>query len=279
MTRSLARIAHGMALAACLLGSTNAYAADAAAPGAFIGRSLFPTVKWIGLEELYKKKDTIQIVDVRSNYEFATLHIKQAVNIPLANKQQFIEDVRKLRAASPEPIAFYCNGRACLKSYEAVMAAQSADVGNVFSYDTGVLDWAKQYPDETVLLGKSPLDPKRLLTKETFEQHSLSGPEFEQHIGAKAIVLDVRDIFQQEATKLFPSVQHSVPLDNAALTHYVNQANREGKTLLIYDATGQQVRWLQYFLEAENVKSYYFLKGGARAYYDAMLKEMLERAK
>jgi rhodanese-related sulfurtransferase len=224
----------------------------------------------MALEDLHSQRDSVTIVDVRSNYEYATLRIKGAVNIPLAGTD-FASEVKRLRGQSGKPIVFYCNGRTCMKSYEAALKAHAAGVAQVFAYDAGVIDWARRYPDRAVLLGTSPLDPNRLLSKEILERHSLSAEEFESRIGNDTLVLDVRDIYQQEGTTLFPAVQRSVPLDNAALKRHVDQAGKQGRTLLIYDAAGHQVQWLQYFLEAENVKSYFFMKGGARAYYDFML--------
>ncbi|MFX1517887.1 MAG: sulfurtransferase, partial [Promethearchaeota archaeon] len=47
----------------------------------------------------------------------------------------------------------------------------------------------------------------------------------------------------------------------------VGKALKENKTLLIYDAAGKQVRWLQYYLEDKGLKSYYFMAGGINAYY------------
>ncbi|MDX1803386.1 MAG: glycerol-3-phosphate 1-O-acyltransferase, partial [Alcanivorax sp.] len=43
-------------------------------------------------------------------------------------------------------------------------------------------------------------------------------------------------------------------------------------TLLIYDAVGKQVRWLQYMLEAEGVKDYYFMQGGAKSFYEKVIE-------
>jgi len=40
--------------------------------------------------------------------------------------------------------------------------------------------------------------------------------------------------------------------------------------LMIYDAAGKQVRWLQYYLEDKGLKSYYFMAGGINAYYNEM---------
>jgi hypothetical protein len=36
--------------------------------------------------------------------------------------------------------------------------------------------------------------------------------------------------------------------------------------VLIYDYTGQQVRWVQYLMESLGVSDYYFLKGGFRGF-------------
>ena len=47
----------------------------------------------------------------------------------------------------------------------------------------------------------------------------------------------------------------------------IQQANREGKELLIYDEVGKQVRWLMYYLEDNNAPNYYFMKGGVREYF------------
>jgi rhodanese-related sulfurtransferase len=256
-------------LAMCLLLVGAARAADE-----FEGRHLYPSVKWITLEDLHAKRDAVELVDVRSHYEFETLHISGAANIPLGGRG-FGEQVRALRAASTKPIVFYCNGRTCMKSYEAVLAAQKEGVDDVLSYDGGVFDWVKKYPEQSNMLGVSPVDLTQLISKDKFAAHNLKPSAFEQRIGKGSIVLDVRDQYQQEGTSLFPAVQHSVPLDNKALKRYIDQAKRENKTLLIYDAAGRQVRWLQYYLEAEKVPTYYFMEGGAKAYYDGMIADLL----
>ncbi len=261
-----------MVLGCC---SGAAMAADEATE--FQGRSLYPTVKWIELEQLAKMRPNVIIVDARSNYEYDTLHIKEAINVPLGDKG-FVDAVQKLRKESPHPIVFYCNGRTCMKSYQAALKAQDAGIANVFAYDAGIFDWAKAYPADSVLLGKSPVDPALLISSAQLKAHSLSPADFEKRIGDSAIVLDVRDRFQQEATTLFPLVQHSVPLDNASLKKYVELAKQQGKTLLIYDEAGHQVRWLQYYLEDQKVSSYYFMAGGAKGYFDSMVGALVRES-
>lgn len=79
----------------------------------------------------------------------------------------------------------------------------------------------------------------------------------------KVIILDVRDPFQRNSTALFYGKEHRVYINDASgLDKYIAQANNEGKKLLIYDEVGEQVRWLQYYLEGKGAKSYSFMKGG-----------------
>jgi rhodanese-related sulfurtransferase len=262
----------GLLLAVLLLAGGGVWASDE-----MPGRSRYPTVKWVELAQLQAMRPNVIIVDARSQYEFDTLHIKDAVNIVLG-AQGFVDAIKALRAESTHPIVFYCNGRTCMKSYQAALEAQNGGVDNVFAYDAGIFDWVKAYPDDSVLLGRSPVDPARLIGKDKLKAHTLSPAEFEKRIGDNTLILDVRDQFQREAITLFPMLQRSVPLDNAALKKYVDQARQEGKTLLIYDETGQQARWLQYYLESEKVDSYYFLAGGAKGYFDLMVGDIISRS-
>lgn len=259
-------------LTALLLAAVPAWASDE-----MPGRSRYPTVKWVELAQLQAMRPNVIVVDTRSRYEFDTLHIKDAVNVVLGDKG-FVEAIKGLRAESPHPIVFYCNGRTCMKSYQAALETQNNGVGNVFAYDAGIFDWVKAYPDDSVLLGRSPVDAASLIGKAKLDAHTLSPADFEKRIGDNALILDVRDKFQQEATTLFPMRQRSVPLDNAALKKYVEQARQEGKTLLIYDEAGQQVRWLQYYLESEKVAAYYFMAGGAKGYFDLMMGDIVGRS-
>ena len=94
----------------------------------------------------------------------------------------------------------------------------------------------------------------------------LAPEAFGERVGSDTIVLDIRDTMQKNTINLFPMRQRSVPLDNTKLKGYVDKAKKENKTLMVYDAVGKQVRWLQYYLEDEGVKRYYFMKGGAKAF-------------
>jgi len=259
---------------ALLLGSLPVFAAETEPHPDFPSRELFPYVPVMELEQLNGQFDQVVIVDVRSEYEYDTLHISNALNIPLA-RRDFAEQIRQLRAETDKPIVFYCNGRTCRKSYKATQKAIRADIDNVFAFDAGIFDWTKAQPDKAVLLGKSPVDPERLIGSDKLKAHMLSPEEFMKY-GERddVIILDVRDRFQREAVAIFPSRQISVALDNAELDGYIRQARDQGKTLLVYDAVGKQVRWLQYHIEDAGVQNYYFMSKGAQGFYDLLLTDL-----
>ena len=239
----------------------------------FPGRDLYPEVKFIELQDFYKKlnRNEVVVVDVRSSYEYQTLRIKDAINIPLASKT-FVSEMRKLRVADNRPIIVYCNGKTCMKSYKAARKCDIEKIDDVYSYDAGIMDFAKTYPKYALLLGKVLNDPKKLISKDDFKKHLIEPEKFGERIASTSdIVLDVRDRFQREGISIFVGREHRVSIDNTRrLDRYIDKAIKENKTILIYDAAGKQVRWLQYYLNDKGLKSYYFMKGGIRAYYKNM---------
>lgn len=239
-----------------------------AAEQKFPGRNTFPDVPVYELDELFRNFEHVVIVDARSHYEFETLRIKNAVNIALGTKS-FDDQLQKLRASTDKPIVFYCNGRTCYKSYEAVRQANFLKVENTYAFDAGVVEWARSHPQLAVLLGKSPIKPQDLISKEMFQSHLLAPKTFSDKVDSSStIVLDVRDRFQREAIGFFPGNEHWVNLDKKEQIHrYIEKAKRENKTLLIYDAVGKQVIWLQYTLEQAGFKNYYFMENGAQGFY------------
>ncbi|UCH53036.1 MAG: rhodanese-like domain-containing protein, partial [Pseudomonadota bacterium] len=184
------------------------------------------------------------MIDVRSKYEFDTMHIKGATHIAL-NSLKFIDEVKKLRAASTKPIVFYCNGVTCKKSYEATKKAMDAGITNCFAYDAGLYGWAKSHPDRSVLLGKSPMNAEDFIEKKTYKARVLSADAFESRIGPNAIVLDIRDLRQRD-NQLFPFREQRAQLDEAEkIATVVQEARTKNKALLVYDKTGRQSPWFQ----------------------------------
>lgn len=235
----------------------------------FPHREKYKDVPVISTEALLEKLPTVNVVDVRSTYEFETLHIKGAINIPLS-KPTFANEVAKLIKSNSKPVIFYCNGGTCKKSYKAVKEAMKGGIRGT-AYDAGIYNWAKTYPKHSVLLGKNPMDSHEFIDNQRYKARIIGASKFEKMMGPKAMVLDIRDRIQRDL-QLFPFKESRAELgDMQSIRYYVQQAKKSNKTLLVYDKVGKQVRWFQYFLEREGVKNYYFMKGGSEGYYEAKL--------
>ncbi|HEY5604245.1 MAG TPA: rhodanese-like domain-containing protein [Gammaproteobacteria bacterium] len=242
----------------------------------FPGRDKYPDVPYMELADLYNNKisGNVVIVDTRSNYEFETLRIKDALNIPLAN-DTFEESIRELRQKTDKTLVFYCNGHRCMKSYIAAKRCIEANIDNVSAYDAGIFDWTRKYPKEAVLLGTSPVSPDRLIASNHFKSKLLDPDTFSSYImeSNNRVVIDVRDKFQRAGVGFYPGIERWAALDDREkLERFIVKAKKENKTLFVYDEVGSQVQWLQYALEKAGVQNYYFMDKGARAYYDMMAK-------
>lgn len=255
-----------LALAGVLAMGASAAHADEEFPH----RTKFKDVKIISLEQLTGDQSKMTIVDVRSRYEYDTLHIDGARHIPL-NHEQFPGLTKKLHEETGKPVVFYCNGRTCAKSYKAARQAKLGGVKEVFAFDAGVFDWARANPEKTVLLGKVSISITDLISKDKLNAHMLSPKEFGKRIDGNAILVDVRDKAQRDII-LFPYREEKITLhEEDEFNSLVKKAKRENKTLLIYDKVGKQVRWIQYRLEKQGVKKYFFMKGGAEGFFKDIL--------
>ncbi len=258
----------------------QAFVSTAQANKEYPGRALYPQVPVISSEDLYKKLDQAIIIDARSTVEYDTLRIKSAINIPLSMPtEDFTKQLQKLREQKPHsPIVFYCNGHSCMKSYKATRKAMLyAKLENVYSYDSGVFDWTKQYPEHAELLGQSPVLPQQLISKQELKKHTLPALDFIKQADESTIILDVRDRVQREGFYVFSGYEKSIPMSQKnELIAAIKSAKKKKKPLYIYDAVGKQVRWLQYYLKAENVTQYYFMEGGAKSYFSIPVKQLMD---
>ena len=237
-------------------------------------RVRYPDVPIITTNELTARIDAVTVIDVRSKYEFDTLHVKGAVHVPLS-KTGFGEAIARLRAKDNKTFVFYCNGKTCHKSYDAVLLAMRARVNDVYSYDAGIMDWAKAHPDRTVLLGRSPIQPSELIEAEKFKAHLLEPKDFAARADGNAIILDVRDRVQRDSP-LFPFKERRAELGEIKkLDAAIEDAKQHKKTLLVYDEVGKQVEWFQYHLESRGLKDYYFMKGGSQKFFDDTLGKVV----
>ncbi len=249
-------------------------ASQSASNEEFPYRARYPDVAVIATEDLARRLDEVVVIDVRSRYEYDTLHILGAVNVSL-DKGNFRDAVIKLRQQHDKPFVFYCNGKTCHKAYDAVLLADKARVDRLIAYDAGIFDWSKSQPAKAVLLGKSPINPKDLIPEDRFKARLLDPKEFAARVGDKSMVLDLRDRAQRDSA-LFPFKEQRAQIDESKkIDAVISEARAQNKTLLVYDAVGKQVQWVQYYLENRGLKDYYFMKGGAQGYFDSTLGKVV----
>lgn len=261
----------GLGALLSLISSPSILAADKGFPG----RAEFPEIPLYQKADLLRDLNKVVVVDARSALEFKTIRVKGAVNIPISSKK-FPEMVKALRKTTNKRIVFYCNGRTCYKSYKATKAALTAGVKNVFAYDAGIFEWAKTYPKHSVLLGKSPINPKHLISKAKLKERFLKPLKFTEVArstpSSKRLILDVRDMYQRAGVGFFIGIERWASMDDQQkIEKYLKKALDENRTLYIYDEAGKQVRWLQYTLEQHNIKDYYFMTKGAKGFYKDMI--------
>jgi len=225
-------------------------------------RDTYSNLSTISHQALASKIDKAIIIDVRSDYEFSVLHIKKAINVPVTNSG-FIPTLKILRTNDDRDIIFYCNGVTCKKSYQAGEKAKQSGIERIFIFDLGVLNWARLHPDKSVFFNRSPLNTDHLIRPEKFRQHLLLPKDFIKKITPKSLLIDIREPYQRNKLILKDN-SVSAPLNK--FQHTLKLIEKSDSTVLIYDAVGKQVRWLQYLLEKHNIENYYFMQGGVKEY-------------
>jgi len=225
-------------------------------------RAKYPDVQVISVEDLAKDFEQIIVVDVRSKMEFDVAHVNGAKHITLA-KASFANDLEAVRSKTDsQPMAFYCNGHTCAKSYKAYKKASEAGFTNILAYDAGIFDWIKAQPQKATLMGATPASADKIIPKSELKKHFLGFNDFKAKAEtAGTMVIDIREPFQREE-KLEINGLRNIPLDR--LLGLLKKKQFQDKHLMIFDAVGKQVRWLQYHLEENGYTDYTFLKNGVK---------------
>ncbi|MBT3308963.1 MAG: hypothetical protein HOL04_10365 [Gammaproteobacteria bacterium] len=234
-------------------------------------RTQFPEVKVISLEALQEQYEDVVIVDSRTRFEYETIHINKAVRVPASSKS-FLKLLERYVPDYDSKVVFYCNGVTCSKSYRAAALATRAGYTDAYSFDAGIFAWATANPRFTTLLGKSPMVLEQLISEQHFAAHTIDFETFRKRASEPdAIVIDVRDAAQRRNSDGTRNDLPGMPsLDRTQrLVLYMDLLKRKlerreyiGKQLLIFDATGKQVKWLEYSLKKYGYDHYAFLKGG-----------------
>lgn len=251
------------------------------AKDSFPGRTIYPQVPYIELEDLYEQRENVVFIDARSSYEYDTLRIKNAELVPLALTTKLFErEMRRIRDEFPKKkLVFYCNGHDCMKSYKAARRSiVYLGQGNVYAFDAGIFDWAQKYPMETLLLDEVLQDPAKLISKDNFKKHVLPAIDFIKRADKTVAILDIRDRIERDGFYIFSNHESSISMnqkDRDKMNEFFVDLKKSNKPLYVYDMVGKQVRWFQYFLEAKGIKNYYFMDGGASAFFNIPINELM----
>jgi len=174
------------------------------------GRAIYSQVDIYETEKLFSDFDNVIVIDARSQYEYNVLHINGAINVPI-NSKTFASQLSEL-SNQGKPLIFYCNGHTCYKSYKAVLKAKQAGISNVYSYDSGVFDWANAYPEKTTMLNVTPMNPASIISKNKLSERSLNPKDFNNKITDDSIILDIKDTAHRVLLSLFPYRQKNISL-------------------------------------------------------------------
>jgi rhodanese-related sulfurtransferase len=242
----------------------------ATASSSFPLRQAYPTTTPISTEDLTAQFGKSIVVDVRSALEYGVIHIKDAFQMPVAKATFAGQLGETTKGRKDTSVVFYCNGHTCAKSYKAAVRAMEMGYTNTLVYDAGIFEWTKTNPDKSWLLGESPVDTNKLLPDSALDAHMLNKAAFAEMAGKeKTFLIDARDPIQIKKTPDFGAKAANLPFDrltaNLTNAHFKNRV--AGKTLLIYDAVGKQVQWLQYHLKNKGYEDYYFLEHGVWAVF------------
>ncbi len=237
-------------------------------------RDIYLTINCINSQQLIEKitSKSIILIDARTDTEFNILKITGAVNIDIDKKQHFIQQLKDIRANDDREIVFYCNGKRCNLSYRAGQLAQQIGIKNSTVYDAGIFTFAKIEAHKVLLFNQPISADNKLIPPSEYQRHLISLEAFVSDIAAHIEndipyrILDIRDEASHYGSSAFVGIMHEryIPLSKTAkLIKYLKVIARKDIDIYVYDWAGAKLQWVQYYLEQQHVKNYFFLKGGA----------------
>jgi rhodanese-related sulfurtransferase len=223
-------------------------------------RNEYKNLKYIGKKDLYSNINNFVVVDVRSNFEYDTIHINDSINIDFSNAG-FLSSLQEFKNIEKK-IILYCNGFLCKKSYEAGKTAEENGFKNILVYDEGIYSWATSYPNKTTLLSKTPAELKFLPNENEIEKRSLSILEFKEKIknSKNPLVIDVREV-KFRNNKLNLKDIRNIKIKN--LISSLEEGKFGENSIFIFDSVGKQIEWIYIYIKKySKEKDTWFLKGG-----------------
>ena len=250
----------------------------------FPKRKFYPQLNYIDTKEFATgiKNKRFEVIDVRDNISYKALHVEVATNIVLTS-DDFEQKMLDFAAKTDKPLAIYCNGISCSKSYIASSKTIEAFKKNkinkkVYTYDSGINAIAYAHNDLVLKDGKPISDDNPLISKEQIAKHALTPEKFEdylaEHHDDDFMILDIREKNEKIINKLFMfRGEKNISLTKRdKLIAYLNKIKSEDKTLLVYDASGRQIDGIYELLRIIEIDKWHYLKGGEYGYSQYAIK-------
>ena len=178
-------------------------------------------------EELKKMldlgKDAPLVIDARNPEEYDEVHIKNAINIPVAKLEK---DPSVLPADKQQRIVFYCNGIKCGKSKKAAQIAAARGYTQLMVYAEGMPVWE----EKGMSIYAGPTYEKKV------ETSKLKPAELKALMDSKAgslTIVDVRDRSEFDLGHIPGAI--NIPVTNFALQSGVLEKD---KRIIVYCNSG-----------------------------------------
>lgn len=270
-------------LSVCLLSyGTGVVASDKTEQ--FPKRKFYPQLSYIETQEFANgiRTNRYDVLDVRDSMSFNSLHVKVAANIILTSKT-FDQEILDFSAKSKKPLAVYCNGISCSKSY--IASAKIIELfkkhkikKQVFTYDSGINAIAYAHNELVLKNGKDISEENPLVSAEQIKKHSLAPENFENfiadHVSEDYVILDIREKDEKIVNKLFMfRSEKNITLNQRdKLIALLNKIKSSDKTLLVYDASGRQIDGIYELLRIIEIEHWHYMEGGEFGYSQYAIK-------
>lgn len=248
-------------------------------------RVFYPQLSYVSTQQMVTAVSAgkYNIVDSRPILAFTTLHIKEAENFSVGDKE-FNEKLMRLINKNNKPVVFYCGGLACLKSYKASAKAinglQKKQIKReILTYDSGITAFAQASPGWVLKNGKEISAENPLLDMKKIKKHAKNVEDFTHLINTdennQYMILDIREKKQRMLRKLFMFKKEKKLslLEPEKIIGFLNEIKSSGQTLMVYGSVEKQIETLYPLVKTSGIKTWFYLEGGEVAYSKYMIQQ------
>lgn len=237
---------------------TGNHLGDQKVAGESTQKSNIPTIDTNGLAAKINSKETFLLLDVRTQQEYQSGHIKQAVSMPL---DQIDNQIGKLELAKNQPIITMCDGTGCNRADQAAAKLIGLGFSNVTSYHDGITAW--QLAGKPVVT--TTIDPNDYIgIFRNFKTQQISPTEAKKKIDARqAIIIDVQSSDNNKKEHLANAIfmDLSTTADKAD-----SKVIPSGKTIIFYSEDDARSNIATQTFIDHGYRQSYSLQGGLAAW-------------